>query len=69
VELEGDPRLTFDDGLTMTVSSDADHWVIYTPQHAVCVEPQTGPPDGPNLAPRIVEPGSPLSVAMVVSWS
>ena len=37
--------------------------------HAVCVEPQTGPPDGPNLAPHVVEPGSPLSVSMVVSWA
>ena len=69
VELEGDPRLTFEDGLTMTVSSDAGHWVIYTPEHAVCVEPQTGPPDGPNLAPHIVEPGSSLFISMVVSWS
>ena len=39
------------------------------PEHAVCVEPQTGPPDGPNLAPHVVEPGSPLSVSMVVSWA
>ena len=30
---------------------------------------QTGPPDGPNLAPHVVEPGSPLSVSMVVSWA
>jgi aldose 1-epimerase len=69
VELDGVPRLIFEDGLTVTVSSDADHWVIYTPDHAVCVEPQTGPPDGPNLAPQVVEPGRPLSVSMVVSWS
>ena len=69
VELAADPRLTFEDGLTATVSSDTDHWVIYTPEHAVCIEPQTGPPDGPNLTPHVVEPGKPLSVSMVVSWA
>jgi aldose 1-epimerase len=29
--------------------------VVYDePGHAVCVEPQSGPPDGPNLEPVMV---------------
>ena len=34
-------------------SSDCDHWVVFDePADATCVEPQSGPPDGFNLAPR-----------------
>jgi aldose 1-epimerase len=63
------PRVTYPDGLVVTVGSDVEHWVLFTPEHAVCVEPQTGPPDGPNTAPHLVEPGAPLVVTMVLSWS
>jgi aldose 1-epimerase len=68
VGLAGPPRLTFDDGLTITVTSDADHWVLFTPPHAICVEPQTGPPDGPNIEPFVVEPARPLAVTMTLTW-
>jgi hypothetical protein len=57
------------DGLPLTVTSDADHWVICTPDHAVCVEPQTGPPDGPNSSPHVIEPGAPLSLTMTLTWT
>ena len=57
------------DQLTVTVSSDCDHWVVYDqPAHATCVEPQTGPPDGPNLAPVRLEPGETLSRSMRIAW-
>jgi aldose 1-epimerase len=69
VGLDDPPRLVYEDGLTVTVESDADHWVIFTPDHAVCVEPQTGPPDGPTIAPELVEPGQPLSITMTLRWS
>ena len=68
VDLPQPARLTFDDGLTVTVTADADHWVMFTPDHAICVEPQTGPPDGPNTDPHVVEPGTPLSVTMTLTW-
>jgi aldose 1-epimerase len=68
VGLDTAPALAFDGGPIVTVESDADHWVIFTPDHALCVEPQTGPPDGPNLAPEIVQPGEPLSVTMTIRW-
>ncbi len=63
------PRLTWPDGLTVTVSADVDDWVLYTPSHAICVEPQTAPPDGPNLSPYVVEPGAPLVLAMTLTWA
>jgi aldose 1-epimerase len=69
-ELMGPPQLEWPDGPTVVVSSSADHWVVYTrPEHALCVEPQTGPPDGLNLAPEIVEPGHPLVATMTLTWA
>jgi len=50
------------------VELDVDHWVLSTPDHAVCVEPQTGPPDGTHLEPHVVEPGAPLVLSMDLSW-
>jgi len=36
---------------------------------ALCVEPQTAPPDAINLTPGLVRPGSPRSARAVWSWS
>ena len=56
--------------LRLTIDSTADHWVVYDRQNdGVCIEPQTGPPDGLNFAPRIVVPGEPLRIAMTWSWA
>ena len=53
--------------LTVTVSSDCDHWVVYDePPHATCVEPQSGPPDAFNLHPCVLEPGEQLVRTMVI---
>lgn len=55
---------------TVTVSSPADHWVVYDgPEHATCVEPQTGPPDAPTLRPEIVESEVPLRLSMHIGWN
>jgi len=55
----------FDDGVRLHVESDCDHWVIYDmPQHALCVEPQSGPPDGFTLDPHIITPGTSLQRTM-----
>lgn len=59
------PTVTFADDARITVESDCDHWVIYDmPKHALCVEPQSGPPDGFTLAPHVVTPQSPLRRTM-----
>jgi aldose 1-epimerase len=40
------PVLRWGDRLALHLGSDAPWWVVYTrPSHAVCVEPQTAPPD------------------------
>lgn len=53
----------------VTVSSDCDHWVVYDmPEHATCVEPQSGPPDAFNVRPQIVTATHPLRRTMNISW-
>lgn len=59
------PTVVFPDGVRLEVTSDCDHWVIYDmPVHALCVEPQSGPPDGFTLAPHVVTPDAPLQRTM-----
>ena len=63
------PRLTWADVLGLELRSSADHWVVYDePVAAICVEPQTAPPDFPNIAPSTVEPGQPLRATMAWRW-
>ena len=64
------PGLRWPGALSLTIESTCDHVVVYDePAHAVCVEPQTGPPDALNLAPSVVEPGRPLVATTVLRWS
>lgn len=61
--------LTWPERLELTVASRAEWAVVYDEQpEAVCVEPQTGPPDGLNSHPRLVTPLEPLEVATTWSW-
>ena len=57
--------------LTVTVSSDCGHWVVYDePDNLTCVEPQSGPPDAFTIggAARL-EPGGLLQRQMSLSWA
>jgi aldose 1-epimerase len=63
------PILRYADGVSLQVSSDCDHWVVFEPEHGTCVEPQSGPPDGFTIQPRVVTPADPLSRTMVVAWA
>ena len=55
---------------TVTIESDCPCVVVFTdPEHALCVEPQSGPPDALNLDPRVVEPGQPLVVRTRWAWT
>jgi aldose 1-epimerase len=55
--------------LTLSISSDCDFAVVYDElDHAVCVEPQTAPPDALNREPAIVEPGRPLVATTTWRW-
>ena len=66
--LRSDPVLTWP-GLRLTLSSSCAWWVVYTePAYAVCVEPQSGPPDAANSALQLIEPGTPLRHTMHWRW-
>jgi galactose mutarotase-like enzyme len=53
----------------LTIESDCPTWVVYTvPADAICVEPQTAPPDALNAGPAVVEPGRPLVAEMTWTW-
>lgn len=55
------PLLKYDNGLVVRLESDCSHWVVYNePSHAICVEPQSGPPNGLNSEPLVVSPDHPL---------
>jgi aldose 1-epimerase len=67
--LRSAPRLTWPRRLGLEVTSSCDHWVVYDePRDAVCVEPQTAPPDFVNLAPATTVPGEPLVATMTWRW-
>lgn len=63
--------LTWPGAATVTIESDCPCVVVFTePEHAVCVEPQSGPPDAFNLEePDVVEPGVPLVVHTRWEWT
>lgn len=64
------PRLTWPGALELTMTSSADHWVVFD-QHpdAFCVEPQTGPPDACALGlADVVAAGDDLVLVTGLSW-
>lgn len=64
-----DITLTWPEELELKVTSRAEWVVIYDePEDAVCVEPQSGPPNGLNTHPRLVTPIDPLEVGSVWRW-
>ncbi|MGW1226356.1 aldose epimerase family protein [Streptomyces sp. NPDC001478] len=61
--------LTWPERLELTVKSRSEWVVVYDEQdEAVCVEPQSGPPNGLNTDPRYVTPIEPLEIATTWSW-
>ena len=68
----GDPAAVLDWPATRTVEigTDCACVVVFTePEHAVCVEPQSGPPDAFNVDPHVVTPDAPLVVHARFGWS
>ncbi|MEU9701490.1 aldose 1-epimerase [Streptomyces sp. NPDC047981] len=64
-----DVTLTWPEQLELKVTSRAPWVVIYDEQEAaVCVEPQSGPPNGLNTLPRYVTPIEPLEIAATFAW-
>ena len=68
-DLLADPVLAWPGGPELTISSNCDDWVVFNMRDdALCVEPQSAPPDAVNTGPTIVEPGRPLVVWMDWRW-
>ncbi|MFH9420465.1 aldose 1-epimerase [Streptomyces sp. NPDC017529] len=64
-----DVTLTWPGRLELNVASRAEWVVVYDEQEeAVCVEPQSGPPNGLNTLPRLVTPIEPLEISTTWSW-
>lgn len=69
IDLAGPPRLTWPGVLALELTSDCDHWVVYDQlDHAICVEPQSGPPDFVTIRPTAVEAGESLERWMRWRW-
>ncbi|MCX4665565.1 aldose 1-epimerase [Streptomyces sp. NBC_01381] len=65
-----DVTLTWPEQLQLQVKSREPWVVVYDEQDAaVCVEPQTGPPDGLNTLPRLVTPIDPLETSTTWTWT
>lgn len=68
-DLAGPPVLSWPGAVTLTITSSCRHWVVYDEQsHALCVEPQTLPPDGLNHDPEPVPAGGMVSATCTISW-
>ena len=64
------PRITWPAALSLHISSTFDRWVIFTePDHALCVEPQSGPPAEFDLDPHVLQPGEVLAGSMTMRWA
>jgi aldose 1-epimerase len=64
-----DVTLTWPGRLELKVTSRSEWVVVYDQEaEAVCVEPQSGPPNGLNTMPRLVTPVEPLEVATTWTW-
>lgn len=64
-----DVTLTWPGALELKVTS-RDEWVVVYDEEAeaVCVEPQSGPPNGLNTHPRLVTPVDPLEISTTWTW-
>jgi aldose 1-epimerase len=64
------PRATVN-GVNLQIDSDCDHWVVYDmPEHATCIEPQSGPNDAFNIGGfDVARGGSLVQRSMRISWS
>lgn len=68
-ELIRRPAVRWPGVIGLELLSDLDYCVVFDrPDDAVCVEPQSDPPDALNRSPRVVEPGRPLIATTTWRW-
>ncbi|MFJ7205160.1 aldose 1-epimerase [Streptomyces sp. NPDC098789] len=64
-----DVTLTWPGALELRLTSRAEWLVVYDqPEEFVCVEPQSGPPNGLNTLPQLVTPIDPLELSTTWTW-
>ena len=62
------PNISWGD-LAISLVSNAKHWVVFDElDHAICVEPQTDPPNAFNHQPTILEAGDALELILSIDW-
>ncbi len=67
--VERPPSIRWPGFAALTIESTCRYWTVFNERdHALCVEPQTAPPDDVNNDPFIVEPGRPLIARMTMRW-
>jgi aldose 1-epimerase len=64
------PLVRWPGALEAHVESEAPFCVVYTePRDFICIEPQSGPPNGLNAgAHSVAAPGLPFRLSMAISW-
>lgn len=64
------PGVRWPGAIDLVLRTALDYVVVYDQlEHALCVEPLTGPPDALNLSPRVVAPGDPLRAQVRLEWT
>lgn len=67
--LEQEPEITWPGLLDLRLSSNCDHWVVYSePSHALCVEPESAAPDVFNRDPMVVKAGERYEAWFRLRW-
>ncbi|MFT7473363.1 MAG: aldose 1-epimerase [Verrucomicrobiales bacterium] len=68
-DIRSGPTLRWGD-LVLQLSSTAHQWTIFDkPEHALCIEPQTGPPNALNDDPEVLECGESRQETFTIQWS
>ena len=68
--VEAAPTLQWPGYVLLSLATDSPWWVVYDERdHALCLEPQTAPPDTLNHDPFIVKPGEPLVASARLKWT
>jgi aldose 1-epimerase len=66
------PLLRWPGAIDLMMDTRCDHWVIFDERpHAICVEPQTGPPDAFNLGTgfAVATPATAVTASWTIRWS
>jgi galactose mutarotase-like enzyme len=69
-EVHKEPVIHWPGAMRMELSSTVNDWTVYNLlDHALCVEPISGPPNALNIAPVVVALGQSLFAEMRLKWT